>query len=344
MQALLLAGGLGTRLRPLTEHLPKPMAPVVNRPWLEHLIKHLHSQGLSDFVIAVKHNAEIIRNYFGDGRRLGVNIAYSQEPELLGTAGAIKNAEPLLSTDRFIAVNADIIHHVDLKPLLEFHQSSGAIVTIGLTEVDDPSQYGVVQQTPSGRILRFVEKPPRHKAPSNRINAGIYVMEKEALAWIPRGREVSIERETFPLLIRKGLPVYGCTVRGYWLDMGTHDRYLALHRDALDGKVGLRPPYPMKTEGIWIGRNTNISNRAKLIPPVVIGHGTRIERGAVVGPYAVLGENVAVQPNSRCSHAVVLSGSRLEGNRAFRYTIVGPDFMVTTRLPGDIIHQGVVQR
>lgn len=343
MQALLLAGGLGTRLRPLTEHLPKPMAPVVNRPWLEHLIKHLQSQGLSDFVIAVKHNADIIRNHFGDGRRLGVNIAYSQEPELLGTAGAIKYAEPLLTADRFIVVNADIIHHVDLLPLLEFHQSSGALVTIGLTEVEDPSQYGVVQQTPSGRILRFVEKPPRHKAPSNRINAGIYVMEKEALAWIPAGREVSIERETFPLLIRKGLPVYGCAVRGYWLDMGTHDRYLALHRDALDGKIDLQLPYPRKMEGVWIGENTNISSHAMLIPPVVIGPGTRVERGAVIGPYAVLGENVTVQSDSRCAHSVILPGTRLAENRVFRYAIVGPDFLITTR-PAEIPRQGVMQR
>ncbi|GAA5346023.1 nucleotidyltransferase family protein [Planifilum fimeticola] len=343
MQALLLAGGLGTRLRPLTEHFPKPMAPVVNRPWLEHLLKHLRSQGLSDFVIAVKHNADIIRNHFGDGRRLGVTIAYSQEPELLGTAGAIKHAEPLLSADRFIVVNADIIHHVDLMPLLEFHRSSGAMLTIGLTEVEDPSQYGVVQQTPSGRILRFVEKPPRHEAPSNRINAGIYVMEKETLSWIPAGRAVSIERETFPLLIRKGLPVYGCAVRGYWLDMGTHDRYLALHRDALDGKIGLQLPYPMKAEGVWIGEDTHISSHAKLIPPVVIGRGTRVERGAVLGPYAVLGEGVTVQADSRCAHAVVLPGTRLEGNRVFRHAVVAPDFMVTTRLPGDLIRQGVMQ-
>jgi mannose-1-phosphate guanylyltransferase len=332
MKALLLAGGLGTRLRPLTENLPKPMAPVVNRPWLEHLILHLKSQGISEFVIAVKHNAEVIQKHFGDGRQLGVRIEYSQEPELLGTAGAIKHAEHLLS-DRFIAVNADIIHLVDLLPLVEFHQTSGALVTIGLTEVEDPSQYGVVQQTLSGRIVRFVEKPPRHAAPSNRINAGIYVIEKEALKWIPAGREVSIERETFPSLIRKGFPVYGSPVRGYWLDMGTLDRYLALHRDVLDGKLTLPLSYSAQKEKTWTGENVCLSDGVTLVPPVVIGNGVTVGRGSVVGPYAVLGDNVTLEPGSRCSHSVVLPGSHLKSHRAIRNAIVGPDFSVALQPP-----------
>lgn len=340
MKALLLAGGLGTRLRPLTENLPKPMAPVANRPWLEHLILHLKSQGISEFVIAVKHNADVIRKHFEDGSKFGVQIEYSQEPELLGTAGAIKHAEPLL-TDRFIVINSDIIHQVDLIPLLEFHKTSGALVTIGLTEVEDPSQYGVVQQTPSGRIIRFVEKPPRHAAPSNRINAGIYVMEKEALKWIPAGREVSIERETFPLLIRKGFPVYGWTVRGYWLDMGTLDRYLKLHQDVLDGKFTLSLPYPEQKEGIWTGEDVYIPNDVKLVPPVIIGNGVTIGRGSVVGPYAVLGDHVTVDPGSHCAHTVILPGSRLKGNRSIKYAIVGPDFSVAMKPPVYVADEGV---
>jgi mannose-1-phosphate guanylyltransferase len=319
------------------------MAPVVNRPWLEHLILHLKSQGIPEFVIAVKYNADVIRNYFGDGRKLGVRIEYSQEPELLGTAGAIKHAEDLL-TDRFIVVNSDIIHQVDLVPLLEFHQTSGALVTIGLTEVEDPSHYGVVQQTLSGRIVRFVEKPPRHAAPSNRINAGIYVMEKEALKWIPAGREVSIERETFPTLIRKGFPVYGWTVRGYWLDMGTLDRYLALHRDVLDGKLTLQLSYQAQKEGIWTGEDAYISDGVKLVPPVVIGNGVKVGRGCVVGPYAVLGDKVTLEPGSRCSHSVVLPGARLKGNRAIRHAIVGLDFSVALKPPVDVPKEGVLQR
>ncbi|MBN2908903.1 NDP-sugar synthase [Polycladomyces sp. WAk] len=343
MKALLLAGGLGTRLRPLTEHLPKPMAPVVNRPWLEHLILHLKSQGISEFVIAVKHNADVIRRYFEDGSKFGVRIEYSQEPELLGTAGAIKHAEQLL-TDRFIVVNADIINHVELVPLLEFHQTNGALVTIGLTEVDDPSHYGVVLQTMSGRIVRFVEKPPRHAAPSNRINAGIYVMEKEALKWIPAGREVSIERETFPTLIRKGFPVYGWLVRGYWLDMGTLDRYLALHRDVLDGKCALQLSYPEQKEGIWTGADVDISDDVTLVPPVVIGNGVKIGHGCVVGPYAVLGDKVTVESGSACSHSVALPGARLESNRTIRNAIFGQDFFVEVQPPVYAVNKKVVQR
>jgi mannose-1-phosphate guanylyltransferase len=319
------------------------MAPVANRPWLEHLILHLKSQGISEFVIAVKHNADVIRKHFEDGRKFGVRIEYSVEPELLGTAGAIKHAESLLS-DRFIVINADIIHQVDLVPLLEFHQTSGALVTIGLTEVDDPSHYGVVQQTMSGRIIRFVEKPPRHSAPSNRINAGIYVMEKEALQSIPAGREVSIERETFPSLIRSGRPVYGWLVRGYWLDMGTLDRYLALHRDVLDGKFALQLSYSEKKEGIWTGEEVRLSDDVTLVPPVIIGNGVEIGSGCVVGPYTVLGDQVTLEPGSSCSHSVVLPGARLDGKRTIRNAIVGPDFSVAVQTPGYAANKGVAHR
>src|SRR5690606_18922886 len=251
MKALLLAGGLGTRLRPLTEDLPKPMAPLVNRPWLEHLLMHLKREGIEQFVFAVKHYPEVIQRHFGDGSRFGVEIQYAVEKELLGTAGAIKNAESLLS-DQFIVINADVVQMAPLRPLLEFHRSHRGAVTIGLTQVDDPSAYGVVEQTDTGEITRFVEKPPRHEAPSNRINAGIYVMDKEVLKYIPANREVSIERETFPLLIEQGLGVYGTLIEGYWMDMGTTDRYRQAHWDVLDGRMPLDIPGMLRDDGIYI--------------------------------------------------------------------------------------------
>ncbi|MCL6598186.1 MAG: NDP-sugar synthase [Alicyclobacillus macrosporangiidus] len=342
MKALLLAGGLGTRLRPLTEHLPKPMAPVMDRPWLEHLIEHLRRQGIDEFVIAVKHHASVIERRLGDGRRLGVRITYSREPGLLGTAGAIKHAEPLLS-ERFLVLNADIIHLTRLVPLLEFHRNTGALVTIGLTEVEDPSQYGVVEQTWDGRILRFVEKPPRALAPSRRINAGIYVMEKEVLRHIPAGREVSIERETFPHLIKSGVPVYGAPVDGYWLDMGTLERYLWLHRDVLDGRIRLPWVPAPKRPGIWIGENAQIHPTARFEPPVWVGAGARIGAACVVGPYAVVGAGAELLGHTRISNAIVLPRTQASGITAIGNAIVGPDFYAALQPVGAAQNEGVLQ-
>ncbi len=322
MKALLLAGGLGTRLRPLTEDLPKPMVPVGNRPWLEHLILHLKDQGIHQFVITAKHYAEVIQQYFGDGRQLGVEIEHVVEPTLLGTAGAIKNAEHLLG-DRFIVFNADIVHHVDLLPLLEFHRSHQGAVTIGLVEVANPSQYGVVEQDSTGAILRFVEKPKPEEAPSNRVNAGIYVMEKTALRWIPRGREVSIERETFPMLIEQGAGVYGKTISGYWMDLGTKERYRQAHWDLLNQELRLKLDAEEREPGIWIGRNVRLGNGVLLLPPVLAGDDVTIGDGAVVGPYSVIGKGCKIGKGANILHSILWSDCRLPDGVRVEDSIVG---------------------
>lgn len=322
MKALLLAGGLGTRMRPLTEGMPKPMAPVGNRPWLEHVLLHLKEQGISEFVMAVKHYPDVIRNHFGDGRRYGVRIDYAEETKLLGTAGAIKNAEPLLG-DRFLVLNADIIHLTDLMPLLEFHDAHGGAVTIGLTDVEDPSQYGVVEQTSSGRIVRFVEKPPRHEAPSNRINAGVYIMEKRALEWIPPGRETSIERETFPLLIERGLGVYGTPFRGYWMDMGTRDRYRKVHWDLLDRKLALPLKGKEQGKGIWVGEHTDVGSGVLFVPPVLIGSRVRIGDRSVIGPYAVIGDDCEFGRGVRCSETILWDRCKVSHGTQLNHCIFG---------------------
>jgi mannose-1-phosphate guanylyltransferase len=340
VKALLLAGGLGTRLRPLTENLAKPMALVGNRPWLEHLIVHLKQQGINDFVIAVKHYPEMIQRYFGDGEAWGVNIEYAVEKTLLGTAGAIKNAESLLS-DRFLVVNADIIHQASLLPLLEFHIQHKGAVTIGLTEVDDPSQYGVVEQTYSGEILRFVEKPNRDEAPSRRINAGIYVMEKEVLKWIPKDREVSIERETFPLLIERKVGVYGKTIDGYWMDMGTKNRYRQVHWDLLDRKLSLPFTQKEQSQGIWIGEGTTVGQGVLFVPPVLIGDRVQIGERCVIGPYAVIGDGCELGRNVRCSETIMWHGCKVLDATQLKNCIFGYGLEL-----GDshILHEAVMNR
>lgn len=333
MKALLLAGGLGTRLRPLTEDLPKPMAPLVNRPWLEHLLMHLKREGIEQFVFAVKHYPEVIQRHFGDGSRFGVEIQYAVEKELLGTAGAIKNAESLLS-DQFIVINADVVQMAPLRPLLEFHRSHRGAVTIGLTQVDDPSAYGVVEQTDTGEITRFVEKPPRHEAPSNRINAGIYVMDKEVLKYIPANREVSIERETFPLLIEQGLGVYGTLIEGYWMDMGTTDRYRQAHWDVLDGRMPLDIPGMLRDDGIYIGKNVQIGRGVTFQPPVVIGNDVILEENSHIGPYVVIGDHSRIGSGTSCTrsiiwnHTVIAPRSNLVNCILCDHLLTSPDQMM----------------
>ncbi|PYI54293.1 nucleotidyltransferase family protein [Paenibacillus flagellatus] len=340
MNALLLAGGLGTRLRPLTEHMPKPMALVANRPWLEHLVIQLKDQGIRDFVMAVKHYPEQIRNYFGDGGKWGVSIRYAVEPTLRGTAGAIKNAEPLLD-DRFLVVNADIVHEIDLLRLLEYHVQHGGKVTIGLTEVDDPTQYGVVEQDGSGRILRFVEKPRLEEAPSRRINAGIYLMEKDVLRHIPDHREVSIERETFPLLIERNVGVYGKVVTGYWMDMGTKERYRRIHWDLLNRTCRLPIPGQESGSGIWVGEDCRIGPGVLLVPPVLIGNRVDIGERSIVGPFAVIGDDCTIGRYVRCSETIMWDRCKVNDAIHLNNCIFGYGLELGSK---QILHEAVMNR
>lgn len=340
MNALLLAGGLGTRLRPLTEQMPKPMALVANRPWLEHLVIHLKNQGIYDFVFAVKHYHEQIRDHFGDGSKWGVSILYALEQSLLGTAGAIKNAESMLD-ERFVVVNADIVHEINFHPLLEYHLQHGGLVTIGLTEVEDPTQFGVVEQEGNGRILRFVEKPCLEEAPSRRVNAGIYVMEKEALSCIPKDQEVSIERETFPLLIEKTAGVYGKVISGYWMDMGTKERYRRIHWDVLNRTCGLPLPGEETGKGIWVGEDCEIAPGALLVPPVLIGSRVKIGERSIIGPFAVIGDDCEIGKNVRCSETIMWDRCKVGDAMHLNNCIFGFDLNLG---PRQILHEAVVNR
>lgn len=340
MKALLLAGGLGTRLRPLTEHLPKPMALVGNRPWLEHLLLNYREQGVQEFVIAVKHYRELIESYLGDGSKYGVGIEYAVEKELLGTAGAIRNAEHLLG-DRFIVVNADIIHLVDLDSALKFHERHGGAATICLTEVDDPSHYGVVEQLESGEIVRFVEKPRREEAPSNRINAGIYILERRALELIPYGKSVSIERDTFPQLIENGSGVYGHPIGGYWMDMGTTERYRQLHWDLLDRRFPVSiDGQEMDDKGIWLGNPVRIGQGVLIVPPVMIGDDVTIGDRSIIGPYAVIGNGSRIGGQVRLSNSILWDRCRVRAGAQLNNCIFGSGMQAGPH----ILHEAVCNR
>jgi mannose-1-phosphate guanylyltransferase len=297
MQALILAGGEGTRLRPLTTKVPKPVVPLANRPFISYMLDWLEAHGFDDIVMSCGFLAEGVRGVLGAGDRPGLTIRYVDEPAPLGTAGPVKLAEPMLE-ERFAVLNGDILTDIDLSAVVRFHEDRGARVTLTLTPVDDPSSYGVILTDHQGQVEAFIEKP-QGEAPSNLINAGIYVMEREVVGQIPDDRAVSFEREVFPSLV--GADLYGIEQRGYWLDIGTLERYLQATRDILAGNVGtvVQPGF---------GPGTQLDSTALVFDPVLAGESCRIDAEAELGPDTTLGERCAIG-----SGAVVRDSALHEG-------------------------------
>lgn len=293
MKALFLAGGMGTRMKPLTDDIPKSMVPIMNKPLLERSMMNLIKYGIRDIVLSVGHMSEYIQEYFGDGSKFGLNIEYVFESTPLGTGGAIKSAGHLF-TDTFLVMNADILCEIDIADLIGYHSSKAASVTIAVTEVINPTAYGVIEYDKDNTALSFTEKPKLSEIKSNYINAGIYVFEPRVLDEIPVGRSVSIERETFPLLLLKNnkMTVYkGCS---YWMDIGTPQKYMQTHEDIMSGKCHL---FGVDFDDINIINEGNsiIDNTASITGPVYIGNNVKIGAHAVIGPYAVIGSDVIIR-------------------------------------------------
>jgi mannose-1-phosphate guanylyltransferase len=320
-KALILVGGPGTRLQPLTNDTPKSMLPVLNRPFMEYTIAYLSQHGVKDIILTLSYLPDAFREYFGDGSRFGVSLTYCLEKEPLGTAGAVRNAAEHLNST-FLVLNGDIFTDLDITSMLAFHREKGARATISLNWVDNPGAFGVLETDDDQRVKRFVEKPPPGEETSNWINAGTYILEPEVLEHIPPSTHYMFETGLFPLLLEMDKPVYGYPFRGYWLDMGNPEKYLALNRDLLQSKAANPVPQVSTWEGIYceegasidptaiitapaaIGREARIGWGVSLNGPVVIGRKCQIEYGAVIED-AVLCGNVSVGPLTRISHSVI---------------------------------------
>lgn len=322
VRAILLAGGLGTRLHPLTVELPKPMVPVLGKPWLSRLIDQLAAFGVTDITLSLRHGRQVVTDYFRESPP-GVRLRFAVEPQPLGTGGAIRFAAGPDPTDTLLILNADIVQTFDLNALLEFHRQHRAQVTIGLVEVADPSAYGAVELDKNSRVTRFVEKPRPGETDSRMVNAGVYVFDPGVLSWIPPERPVSVERETFPALLRDGVRVYGCLCTGYWKDIGTGDRYLQLHRDILEGRCPIPVSGPVRGPAHWQADDADVSPDARIMPPVYIGSGAVIEAGAQVGPRAVIGAGCLVAKGARISDSVLWDGARVSAGATVRHSVIG---------------------
>jgi mannose-1-phosphate guanylyltransferase len=325
MKAVILVGGFGTRLRPLTYNTPKPLFPLVNKPFFDHTLYLLRRHGIFDVVLAVAYLPETFQQTYGDGSQFGMRLTYVYEQEPLDTGGAIKNVESYLTPgETFLVFNGDVLTDLDLTDMLNHHRSMGSVCTISLTPVDDPSSYGVIDMENSSRIKRFTEKPKREEATSNWINAGTYIMEPEALDPIPGGERYSVERGLFPTLLKNGKPLYGYRTGAYWMDIGTPAKYIQAHADLLTGrlKYHLEPEGELLHEGVWAGEGTFVHAGARVTGPVVMGRNCQVEEGAfIVGP-TVLGDNCHVESEAEVELVVAWNNVTFAAKSLSRHCII----------------------
>ena len=328
MKAVVLVGGEGTRLRPLTFTTPKPLLPIANQPHLERQLEWLASHGVDDVVLSMGYLPDAFHKLFtrgttGDDMYGAMRIRYAVEDEPLGTAGAIRFASEAID-ERVIVCNGDVLTELHLGEMVRFHSEQGAEATISLTQVEDPSAFGVVPTTEDGGVIAFVEKPLPGKAPSNWINAGTYVLEPSFFARIPPRLNVSVERETFPRMLAEPGLLYGYRSDAYWIDIGTPEKYLEAHRDVLWGCAG-QPPAPRAvevTQGVWVQGSATIEPGAELVAPVLVGNGARVESGATVKA-SVMGAGAVVETRVELRNAVLHTGSRVSHGGTVHDSVVG---------------------
>ncbi len=300
MQAIVLVGGEGTRLRPLTYGTPKPMVPIANVPFLARTMERLHAAGIDDVILPAGYMPQAIVDYFGDGSRLGMRITYVIEETPLGTAGALKNVQEHIRGPFFV-LNGDILTSLDLRAMVKRHEECAGVGVLHLIRVKDPSSFGCVVHDASGAISAFVEKPPAGTAPTDEINAGTYLLEPEVLDMIPAGRNVSIERETFPAIIAAGKQLYAYPTSDYWIDLGRPEHYLPAHRDILSGAMPLAVEPGLSGPGA-----VALRGHPGIVPPVHVDFGVVVDASATLGPNVVLGANVQIGSRTSLRDSVLL--------------------------------------
>ncbi|MHB8241587.1 MAG: nucleotidyltransferase family protein [Solirubrobacteraceae bacterium] len=337
---MILVGGQGTRLRPLTSKVPKPVVQLVDRPFISFMLEWLLRHGIDDVIMSCGFLADSVRDVLGDGSQLGIRLRFVEEPEPRGTAGALKLAEPMLD-ERFLMLNGDVLTDIDLTAQIAQHERTGAKGTLALVPVDDPSAYGLVILDADHSVREFLEKPDPDVAGSNNlISAGAYVLEREILELVPPDRNVSIEREVWPALVGAGL--YGFPSESYWLDIGTPERYLQGTFDIIEGNVQTAVGERLGSHWLAVDEGAEVLGRA--IPPAVLERGVHVGEGAHVGSLVVLGENVSIGAGSVVERAVILSGSQIGAGCELRDCILAPDCRVGPRTKitgGAVLGEGV---
>lgn len=310
LKAVIMAGGKGTRLRPLTSNLPKPMVPIANKPILIHIIELLKKYDFDDIIITVGYLGKKISEMIGDGSNLGVKITYSWEDRPLGTAGSVKQVEKKLD-ETFLVISSDILTDIDLAHMLEFHKKRGSVATLALTRAEIPVAYGIVFTDENGSINRFKEKPGWSEVFSDKINTGIYILEPEVLRFIEEKQEFDFSKQLFPLLLERGDPIFGYIGDFYWLDIGNPKKYIEANHDVLIKKVRVNVAGEEIKEDIWVGEGTDVNLEANLWAPVIIGQNCKVEKGAVIDRLTVIGDGVYIAKKAHVKRSIVWNNATI---------------------------------
>ena len=327
MKAILLAGGKGTRLRPLTVHTPKPIVPILNRPFLYYQIDLLRQiPEIDEVILSLNYQPRRIEEIFGEGEGLGIRVRYVVEPMPLGTGGAVRYAGDSL-TESVVVFNGDVLTQIDLAAVLRLHRERKAKATIVLTPVDNPRAYGLVETDPDGNIRRFLEKPGEDEITCNTINAGIYVLEPDTFERIPKDTAWSIERSFFPSLIERGETFVAYVYDGYWIDIGTQTKYMQVHHDIMDGRYSA-PPFD-GTPSAWVSPDARVEDGVEITGPCFIDEGSVIKSGARILPYSVIGKQTHVE-----------EGAMVDGSIIWPNGWIGPDALVKGSILGRNCHVG----
>jgi NDP-sugar pyrophosphorylase family protein len=313
MRAMILAAGFGTRLKPLTIGLPKPMFPVLNRPLLEHTLNFLSSQGIQDIIVNVHHLPEKIIEYFGDGTDFGVRLQFSREEEILGTAGGLKKAQSFLEKETFMVMNSDVLADINLDSVLKFHKQKKSCLTLVVRQDAEPEKYRPIHLADDGRITRFVDASIKHSSTTTQrvMFTGIQIMEPEIFSRIPANKFCGTTEDIFPTMIEEELPVYGYLHEKYWIDMGTRETYIQAQADALEGRLALKNSPSRNPEGPLV------------VPPVHIGKGCEISNDAQVGPHAVLGDGCRLRSGAVVENSILWKGATIGSDATVQNSIIG---------------------
>jgi len=322
MKAILLAGGKGTRLRPLTIHTPKPIVPIFERPFLHYQLDLLKQvPEIDEVVLSLNYQPRRIEEIFGDGGDSGLSIRYVVEPVPLGTAGAVRYAGESLH-ESVVVFNGDVLTEIDLKAVIALHRERRAKATIVLTPVENPAAYGLVEADADGRITRFLEKPKPDEITCNTINAGIYVLEPETFDRIPSDTPWSIERSFFPSLIDRAETFVAYVYRGYWIDIGTPEKYMQVHHDIMDGRYHAAP-FGRHASAAWVSPGARVEEGVVLEGPCFVDEGTIVKTGARIGPYSVVGRQCHIEEHASIERAIVWANCRLSQEARVRRSILG---------------------
>lgn len=322
MKAVVMAGGEGSRLRPITANRPKPLVPVGNLPIMAHILEVLRRNDITDVLVTLHYLADEVQGYFGDGSDFGVNLTYSIEDIPLGTAGSVKKAESFLQGEPFLIISGDALTDCDLKGAVEFHRLQAAEATIVLSRVSDPSEFGMVTLDDQDRVTALSEKPAWSHVSSDTVNTGIYVIEPRVLDLLAPGKRYDWSRDVFPMLLASGSKIVGFTADGYWCDVGTIEQYREAQQKLLSGLVQLEPQGAKVRDAVWIGSGTMVDETAQLIPPVCIGKNVKVKARAQVGPFSVIGDNCVVEEDATVERSVVWENAYIGASVSIRSAIV----------------------